>query len=165
MKKVVFFLCFFVTTNNLFSQWGSLFLRDPDKNAPTNVRASPGGAIIGTIDGRNSDYEVIVISREGNYFLVKSYMSCEEDEVTLPTPGYIHYSVLGTSISNYAKKSFPIYSSSSKGTPLKMVNLSEEFVNVLDRVNNMYYVYSKKLNLKFWVDEKYICNAACTTCS
>jgi hypothetical protein len=29
----------------------------------------------------------------------------------------------------------------------------------------MYYVYSKKLNLKFWVDDKYICNAACTTCS
>jgi|LauGreDrversion4_2_1035121.scaffolds.fasta_scaffold428197_1 hypothetical protein len=166
MKKIAFIVCCLLAANNVFSQWGTLFLRDPDKNAPTNVRSSPGGAIITTIDGRSADYEMEIISKEGNYFLVKSYISCEmEEPIVLNEPGYIHYSVLGAVISNYAKKSFPVYASSSKGTPLKMVNLSEEFVNVLDKVNNMYYVYSKKLNLKFWVDDKYICNAACTTCS
>ena len=165
MKKIIFVLGCIIATNSSFSQWGTLLLRDPDKNAPTNVRAKPGGEIITTIDGRTSDIEVQILSKEGNYFLVNSYFSCEGNDVTLRKPGYIHYSVLGTLISNYARKPFPIYGSSSKGVPLKNINISDEFVNVLDIANNMYFVYSKRLDLKFWVERKYICSAACTTCS
>jgi hypothetical protein len=166
MKKIIFMLGCIIATNSSFSQWGTLLLRDPDKNAPTNVRSKPGGDIVKTIDGREVDYELEIIGKEGNYFIVKSYVSCEmEEPITLDKPGYIHYSVLGTVISNYAKKAFPVYASSSKGTPLKKLMISEEFVNVLDMTGDMYYVFSKRLNLKFWVESKYICSAACTTCS
>lgn len=167
MKKLFYTIafCFFISYSG-YAQSITLILRDPDMKAPTNVRAKPGGDIVKTIDGREVDYELEIIGKEGNYFIVKSYVSCEmEEPITLNKPGYIHYSVLGTVISNYAKKAFPVYASSSKGTPLKKLMISEEFVNVLDMTGDMYYVFSKRLNLKFWVESKYICSAVCTTCS
>jgi hypothetical protein len=165
MKKIIVMLCCIIATNIGFSQRTTLVLSDPDRNAPTNVRAEPGGEVIATIDGRNNDIEVHVISKKGNYFLVESYMGCDGKLITLRRPGYIHNSVLGTFISNYGRKPFPIYGSSSKGVPLKSINLSDQYINVLDYANNMYFVYSKTLDLKFWVEEKYICWSNCTTCS
>ena len=165
MKKIIVTLFCIVATITGFGQRTTLVLNDPDRNAPTNVRADPGGAVIATIDGRTNDIEVHVISKNGNYFLVESYMGCDGRLINLRRPGYIHYSVLGTFISNYGRKPFPIYGSSNKGVPLKTINLSDQYVNVLDYANNMYFVYSKTLDLKFWVEEKYICRSNCTTCN
>ncbi|MEK0422346.1 MAG: hypothetical protein RLZ95_256 [Bacteroidota bacterium] len=167
MKKIfcTFLICLFVKFSG-YAQAVTLLLRDPDTKAATNIRSKPGGEIVGTIDGREADFEVQVISKEGNYFLVKSYVSCEMDEpVTLDQPGYIHYSVLGTVISNYAKNAIPLYASSNKTGLVERARISEVFVNVLDYNKDMYYVFYKKLNKKFWIESKYLCNSACTTCN
>jgi hypothetical protein len=167
MKKIFYTLafCLFISFAGS-AQSITLILRDPDMKAPTNVRAKPGGEIITTIDGRETDYEVEIISKEGAYFLVKSYVSCEmDDAIALAKPGYIHYSVLGTVIANYAKNAIPLYSSSNKTGPVERLKISEAFVNVLDYNNDMYYVFHKKLNKKFWIEKKYLCSSTCTTCS
>jgi hypothetical protein len=167
MKKLFYTIafCFFISFSG-YAQSITLILRDPDMKAPTNVRAKPGGEILTTIDGRETDFEVQIIGKEGNYFLVKSYVSCEmDDAITLNNPGYIHYSVLGTVISNYAKSAIPLYASSNKTGPVERLKISEVFVNVLDYNKDMYYVFYKKMNKKFWIESKYLCNSACTTCN
>ncbi len=164
MKKILFslFVLFSVKTN---AQSITLILNDPDKQSPTNVRVKPGGEVVTTIDSRAELATVHVIAKEGNYFLVNSYSTCSSDEMQLKQPGYIHYSVLGIFISNYANIAIPVYASLNKSGPLEKLNISDVFVNVLDYKNDMYYVFYKKLNKKFWVESKYLCNAACTTCS
>ena len=73
MKKLFYTIafCFFISFSG-YAQSITLILRDPDMKAPTNVRAKPGGDILTTIDGRETDSEVQIIGKEGNYFLVKS---------------------------------------------------------------------------------------------
>jgi len=156
MKKLLHTVAlFFSISFSGYAQSITLILRDPDMKAPTNVRAKPGGDILTTIDGRETDFEVQIIGKEGNYFLVKSYVSCEmDDAITLNNPGYIHYSVLGTVISNYAKNAIPLYASSNKTGPVERLKISEVFVNVLDYNKDMYYVFYKKLNKKFWIESK-----------
>jgi hypothetical protein len=167
MKKTFYTLafCLFISFSG-HAQSITLLLRDPDKQAATNIRTKPGGEIMGTIDGRAADYEVEIVGKDGNYFLVKSYVSCEmEEPITLANPGYIHYSVLGTVISNYAKNAIPLYASSNKTGPVERLRLSEVFVNVLYYNKDMYYVFYKKLNKKFWIESNYLCSSACTTCN
>ena len=55
-------------------------------------------------------------------------------------------------ISNYEKKSISIYEAETKTTPLRKVNYSDEFVNILDMKNGMYQIFRKKTNEKFWID-------------
>jgi hypothetical protein len=166
MKKIfaAFVLSFFFSING-YSQTVTLVLKDPDKQSPTNVRLKPGGEVITTIDSREELASVIVTAKEGNYFLVNSYSTCSSDEVRLKQPGYIHYSVLGIFISNYANVAIPVYTSSNKSGPVEKLKISDVFVNVLEYKNDMYYVFYKKMNKKFWIESKYLCNSTCTTCS
>jgi hypothetical protein len=164
MKKLLFLFFAFYSINT-YAQSITLILNDPDKQAPTNVRVKPGGSVIATIDSRVELATVHVIAKEGSYFYVDSYENCGSDEIKLTTPGYIHYSVLGIFISNYANIAIPVYASSNKSGLVEKLKISDVFVNVLDYKNDMYYVLYKKLNKKFWVESKYLCNAACTTCN
>jgi hypothetical protein len=164
MKKILFllFVLFSIKTN---AQSITLILNDPDKQSPTNVRVKPGGGVIATIDSRAEFATVHITAKEGSYFYVDSYEYCGRDEVKLTTPGYIHYSVLGIFISNYANIAIPVYASNNKSGLIEKLKISEVFVNVLDYKNDMYYVFYKKLNKKFWIESKYLCNSACTTCN
>ena len=166
MKKMnVTFLLIFMFSFFGNSQTVTLVLNDPDKQSPTNVRVKPSGEVFTTIDSRQELATVIVTAKEGSYFLVKSYSYCGSDAVNLKRPGYIHFSVLGIFISNYANDAIPVYTSANKTGPVEKLKISDVFVNVLEYKNDMFYVFYKKMNKKFWVESKYLCNATCTTCS
>jgi len=165
MKKLLFLLIALQTVKFSNSQVIELVLNDPDKLSPTNVRSKPGGDIIATIDSRDELPIVKVLSKEGNYFLINSYEFCGRDAVVLSKNGYIHYSVLGAYISNYEKKIIPIYDNINKTTPLRKVAYNDEFVNVLDSKNNLYLIFRKKSNEKFWIEAKYLCFSSCTSCN
>ena len=166
MKPTFYFLFIFMISFKFsISQVSQLILNDPDKVSPTNVRSKPGGDVIGTIDSREEMALVKVLSKEGNYFLVSAYELCGRDEVVLSKKGYIHYSVLGAFISNYAKKPIPVYDSENKLTPSRKVYYSDEFFNILDSKKDMYLVFRKKSNEKFWIESKYFCFSPCTTCN
>lgn len=166
MKKILLFLFICIVQKNVsFSQIKELILNDPDKVAPTNVRAKPGGDIIRTIDSREESPVVNIISKDGNYFLVKSFQYCGRDEIKLLKAGYIHYSVLGVYISNYGRNKIQVYSSPTETAPLKKIDYSEEFVNVLDFKNDMYLVFRKKSNEKFWIGSENLCFSSCTNCN
>jgi hypothetical protein len=165
IKVIILFIICFIVNINSYSQINELILNDPDKKSPTNLRIKPGGDIIGTIDSREELVLVKIVSKEGSYFLVKSFELCGRDEIMLSKPGYIHFSVLGGFISNYEKKSIPIYDSELKSNSPKKVNYSEEFVSILDFKNNMYQVVRKKTNEKFWIDKQLICFNSCSNCN
>jgi hypothetical protein len=166
MKKIcAAFVLSFLFSIIGYSQTVTLVLNDPDKKLPTNVRLKPGGDVITTIDSREEMATVTVTAKEGNYFLVNSYSFCSSDVIDLKRPGYIHYSVLGIFISNYANVAIPVYTSANKSGPVEKLKISDVFVNVLEYKNDMFYVFYKKMNKKFWIDSKYLCNASCTTCS
>lgn len=166
MKKVsVAFVFIFFFSINAFSQTVTLVLNDPDKQSPTNVRIKPGGEVFTTIDSREELATVIVTAKEGSYFLVKSYSYCGSDAVNLKRPGYIHFSVLGIFISNYANDAIPVYTSANITGPVEKLKISDVFVNVLEYKNDMFYVFYKKKNKKFWIESKYLCNSSCTSCS
>lgn len=166
MKKLFITSMFLIIySNQSYSQIKELILNDPDKKSPTNVRNKPGGDIIGTIDSREESPIVKIISKEGNYFLVKSFQLCGRNEIKLSKSGYIHFSVLGCFISNYEQKKIKIYSTEAKTLVLKNVTYSNEFVNVLDYRNGMYQVYRKQSNEKFWIDPEYLCFDVCTNCN
>jgi hypothetical protein len=165
IKIIILFVICFIAKINGHSQVKELILNDPDKNLPTNVRNKPGGDVIRTLDSREELVLVKIISKEGNYFLITSYELCGREEIRLPKSGYIHYSVLGGFISNYEKKSISIYEAETKTTPLRKVNYSDEFVNILDMKNGMYQIFRKKTNEKFWIDSQYICLSSCSNCN
>ena len=166
MKKIAILLLVCIAHSiTSFSQITELILNDPDRVAPTNIRATPGGAIIRTIDSREESLVVNIVSKDGNYFLVKSYQYCGRDEIKLSKKGYIHYSVLGVYISNYGGDNIPVFSSASTTGSFKRVKYTDEFVNVLDFKNGLFQVYRKKSNEKFWIESRYLCFSACTSCS
>jgi len=166
IRKIIILINIFIIIKiNGFSQINQLILNDSDKKSATNLRIKPGGDIIGTIDSRQELVLVKIISKEGSYFLVKSFELCGRDEIKLSKPGYIHYSVLGGFISNYEKNFIPIYDSELKSNTPKKVNYSDEFVNILDLKNNMYQVFRKKTNEKFWIDKQLLCFSSCSNCN
>lgn len=165
MKTITLFFFACILSKITFAQKWQLILNDPDKGAPTNVRIKPGGTVINTIDSRDELAVIDIQGKDGNYFLVSGYEYCGRNKVKLPRVGYIHYSVLGVSISNYGSKPIPIYGSETKGIPIKKVTYSDEFVNVLDKINDMYLVLRLRSKEKFWIESKYICLSACTNCN
>lgn len=160
----VLFLFNFFIFKSLNAQLTELVLNDPDKNAPTNIRAKPGGPVIGTIDSREESLSVHIVRKEGSYYLVDYYELCGRSRKYLPKSGYIHNSLLGGYIQFDKERSIPVYQGHVKSSPIKRVNYLDGFVSIQDYKNDMMYIYYRPTNEKFWIEDKYICLNPCTTC-
>jgi len=142
-----------------------VYLTDPDTSG-TNIRQSPGGAILSVVKNDPSPMVELyvmfeVCKMEGNWLLVKTTNNPEEVE------GWIHNSVVSTTLAAYS-------------TPIKIYEKPSEASKIIDRAkmeqrvkvlaskgffSKIEYLDNERKLKRGYVKNQSLCGSAYTTCN
>lgn len=142
------------------------YISDPG-DTPTNVRSSPGGEILMSLE-HNQDYEITIVGAQNGWFRVNEIYGFESEHLNIPgNYGWIHGSVIELSTRNYGGEVISVYEKDDKNSAVVETLDSETLVRPQDICGEWVKIKftSKNGETSGWIEKDWLCGSAVTNCS
>ncbi|MBO4670378.1 MAG: hypothetical protein J5640_00840 [Bacteroidales bacterium] len=142
------------------------YVLDPDASGKTNIRATPGGEVIGTLGAKQTDddgvYTLSVFKPTDGWWQI---LDKNIGGVAIKKEGWIHYSVLAMRTRNYGREMLPLRSSpSQKASSVAAIGEVEMVVRPMDISADGKWVKVKCDAGTGWIELEWLCGNPYSTC-
>ena len=165
------FLIFFWLTVSLTATCGDayIFAHLCDySGTPTNIRSAPGGAVVMTIDSKES-YMFELSNPVNGWWQLDAIYDAVEDDAGIPLRGsktgkyYIHYSIVGFTTRNYSQDYY-LLESPDATSKVTYRFYDEILVHPIEAKDDWVKVKTTDMKHTGWIKSEMICNNPLTTC-
>lgn len=142
------------------------FVSDPDSEGATNIRDTPGGKIIASLEPID-EYMVNIVAQSGEWFKIDKVTPFETDSFEIPGGfGWMHCSVLAFSTRNYGNQKANLYDAPNLNGKIVASFTDEKLMRFTSLHTEFVYV-SYEENGKVtegWLEHEWVCGNPVTTC-
>lgn len=142
------------------------FVSDPDSEGATNIRDTPGGKVITSLE-QVDEYMVKIVAQSGEWFKINKVTPFATDSFEIPGGfGWIHCSVLAFSTRNYGNQKANLYESPNVSSKIVATFTDEKFLRFTSLHTEFVYVsYEENGKVKEgWLEHQWVCGNPVTTC-
>lgn len=151
-----------------------VWVDDPDPSGKTNIRATPGGKVIGRLgdwkpgpgdeecpdEGPGS---IIVFGPRNGWWQILGYVI---EGIDISQGGWIHWSVLATGTRNYSGEPIPLHKEPSADSPVVgTIKKADVTVRPMDITPDGSWVKVKSAYGTGWLEVDWLCGNPFTTCA
>jgi hypothetical protein len=142
------------------------YLKDPDTNAFTNLRLSPGGKIGRQIDNRK-DYIFTFDAGYEGWFRISAIIGIEEEIAYEEKSLWIHHSVIAVGTRNYGGQELPLFTHPTKKSEI-IYHINQErelrFDTIITHYVHVYFFDEKGNKISGWIEAENLCGNPVTNC-
>lgn len=141
----------------------AVYVNDPDDSG-TNIRNSPGGKIILTLDGNENVFFLTVSESRNGWFKIKGNIEGLEGEINIPNgEGWIHSSVISVDTRNYGRQQLKLLDVPRKGNTVATIKEESYGIRIKEICGSWVRINYK--GIMGWIEAFWLCGNPLTTCA